>query len=142
MCHTLRFKTKKKNIVNAHNTKNNSSSSFYHQHHHHLSLNREGLWGTTDDFATIFPHLSLFSTALWDLANSRPVQTFILHHEMPAGYYWINPNGGGISDAIRVFCKMKGEKTQTCLESTTHEVSHITASLASSASLICQSVGV
>lgn len=37
------------------------------------------------------------------------------------GYYWINPNGGSISDAIRVFCKMKGEKTQTCLEAATGE---------------------
>ena len=27
-----------------------------HQHHHHLSLNREGRWGTTDDFATGFLH--------------------------------------------------------------------------------------
>lgn len=37
------------------------------------------------------------------------------------GYYWINPNGGSISDAIKVFCKMKGGKTQTCLEATTQE---------------------
>ena len=42
-------------------------------HHHHQSLNREGRWGTTDDFATISLHFSLFSTALWDLPNSRPV---------------------------------------------------------------------
>ena len=35
----------------------------------HLSLNREGRWGTTDVFATSFRHFSLFSTALWDLAN-------------------------------------------------------------------------
>ena len=41
-------------------------------HHHHLSLNREGRWGTRDDFTTSFLHSSLFSTALWDLANSRP----------------------------------------------------------------------
>ena len=33
-------------------------------HHHHLSLNREGHWGTTDDFATSFLLLPLFSTAL------------------------------------------------------------------------------
>ena len=38
-------------------------------HHHHLSLNREGRWCTTEDFSTSFLHLSLFSTALWDLAN-------------------------------------------------------------------------
>ena len=45
----------------------------HHHHHHHQFLNREGRWGTTDDFATSFLHSSLFSTALWDLPNSRPV---------------------------------------------------------------------
>ena len=47
-------------------------------HHHHQSLNREGRWGTTDDFATSLLHFSLFSTALWDLPNSRPVRFLIL----------------------------------------------------------------
>ena len=47
-------------------------------HHHHLFLNREGRWGTTDDFTTSFLDLSLFSTALWDLANSRPVLSLML----------------------------------------------------------------
>ena len=47
-------------------------------HHHHLSLNREGRWGTTDDFNTSFLHFSLFSTALCYLANSRPVHSLIL----------------------------------------------------------------
>ena len=28
---------------------------YHHHHHHHQSLNRQGRWGTTDDFATIFP---------------------------------------------------------------------------------------
>ena len=46
--------------------------------HHHLSLNREGRWGTTDDFATSFLHFPLFSTALWDLVNSRPVPSLML----------------------------------------------------------------
>ena len=46
--------------------------------HHHLYLNREGRWGTTDDFATSFLHFSLFSIALWDLANSRPVHFLML----------------------------------------------------------------
>ena len=50
----------------------------HHCHHHHLSFNREGWWGTTDDFATSFLHFSLFSTALWDLANSRPVHFLML----------------------------------------------------------------
>ena len=44
----------------------------------HLPLNREDLWDTTDDFATSFLHFSLFSTALWDLANSRPVHSLML----------------------------------------------------------------
>ena len=48
------------------------------QYHHHQSLNREGCLGTTDDFATTFLHFSLFSTALWDLPNSRPVHSLRL----------------------------------------------------------------
>ena len=44
----------------------------------YLSLNLEGHWGTTDDFATSFLHFSLFSTALWDLENSRPVHSLML----------------------------------------------------------------
>ena len=50
----------------------------HHHHHHHQSLNREGRWGTTDNFATSFLHFSLFSTALWDLPNSRPVYSLML----------------------------------------------------------------
>ena len=34
-----------------------------HHHHRRLSLNREGRWGTTDDFATSLLHFPLFSTA-------------------------------------------------------------------------------
>ena len=44
----------------------------------HLPLNREGRWDTTDDFATSFLHFSLFSTALCDLANSRPVHFLMM----------------------------------------------------------------
>ena len=44
----------------------------------YLSLNREGRWGTTNDFETSFLHFSLFSTALWDLSNSRAVQSLML----------------------------------------------------------------
>ena len=44
----------------------------------HLSLNHRGCWGTTDDFTTSLLHFSLFSTALWDLANSRPVHSLLL----------------------------------------------------------------
>ena len=46
-------------------------SYYFHDHYYHRFLNGEGLWGTTDDFATSFLHFILFSTALWDLANSR-----------------------------------------------------------------------
>ena len=44
---------------------------------HHLSLNHEGRWGTINDFATSFLHFPLFSTALCDLVNSRPVHSLI-----------------------------------------------------------------
>ena len=47
-------------------------------YHHHQSLNREGRLGATDDSATSFLHFSLFSTALWDLPNSRPVHSLML----------------------------------------------------------------
>ena len=50
----------------------------HHHNHHHLSLNREGRWGTTDNFAISFLHWSLFSTAVWDLSNSRPVHSLML----------------------------------------------------------------
>ena len=49
----------------------------YH-HHYHQFLNCEGHWGTTDDFTTSFLHFCLFSAALWDLANSRPVHSLML----------------------------------------------------------------
>ena len=52
--------------------------NFRHFHHHHLSLNCEGRWGTTVDFTTSFLHFSMFSTALWDLLNSRPVHSLML----------------------------------------------------------------
>ena len=44
----------------------------------HLSLNREGRWGTKNNFATSFLHFSMFSTAPWDLPNSRPVHSLML----------------------------------------------------------------
>ena len=50
----------------------------HHHHHHHLFLNREGRRDTTDNFATSFLHVPLFSTALWDLANSRLVNSLML----------------------------------------------------------------
>ena len=53
-------------------------SKWENHHHHHLSLNRDGRWCTTDDFITSFLHSFLSSTALWDLANSRPVHSLML----------------------------------------------------------------
>ena len=41
--------------------------------HPYLFLWRGCRKATTDDFTTSFLHFSLFCTALWDLANSRPV---------------------------------------------------------------------
>ena len=52
--------------------------SLHEHHHHHQSLNRERRWGTTDDFATSFLQFSLLSTAVWDLANYRPVHSLVL----------------------------------------------------------------
>ena len=46
-------------------------------HHHHLSPKRESRLGTTDDFATSVLHFSLLCTALWDLANSRPIYSLV-----------------------------------------------------------------
>ena len=60
------------------NVLSDESNHHHHHHHHHLSLNREGSWGTTGDFATSFLQFSLFSTALWDLANSRIVHSLML----------------------------------------------------------------
>ena len=48
------------------NNNNNNDDDDDDDHYHHLSVNREGRWGTTDDFETSFLHFSLFSTALWD----------------------------------------------------------------------------
>ena len=47
-------------------------------YHHHQSLNHMGHWGTKDNFATSFLHFSLFSTALWDLANLRSLHSLML----------------------------------------------------------------
>ena len=47
--------------------------------HFHLSLNCQGRWDTTDDFTTSFLHFfSLFSTAFWDFAISRPLHLLML----------------------------------------------------------------
>ena len=60
----------------------------------HLSPNREGRWGTTHDFTISFLHFSLFSTALWDLANSRSVHSLRLssHHSRPVHSLMLSSN--------------------------------------------------
>ena len=50
----------------------------------HLALIREDRWGTTDDFTTSFLHFSMFPTALWDSAKSRPVQSLMLSSNSPS----------------------------------------------------------
>ena len=50
----------------------------HHHHNHHLSLNREGRWGTTDDFATSFLHFPCSPLPSGTLANSRHVHSLML----------------------------------------------------------------
>ena len=46
--------------------------------HLHLSINRGCWWGTTDDSQPVSSISFLFSTAPWDLPNSRPVHFLTL----------------------------------------------------------------
>ena len=65
---------------------------FIHVHyHHHLFLNCEARWGATDDFTTSFLHSSMFSTAPWDLANSRSVQSLMLSSHLFLGLPCLHP---------------------------------------------------
>ena len=48
-------------------------------------LTAGGRCGTTDDFATSFLNFSMFSKALWDLANSRPVHSLMLSSHLFLG---------------------------------------------------------
>ena len=73
-------------------------------YHHHQSLNREGRWGTTDDFATSFLHFSLFSTALWDLPNisSFVRLVFFLLSLCLARWFWPDLKNGKHDHATAV----------------------------------------
>ena len=81
---TLKKRSGEADPINGMQTDGQRVESYSHHHHHHhhyrhhLSLNREGRWDTTDDFKTSFLHFFLFSTALRDLANSRPVHSLTL----------------------------------------------------------------
>ena len=68
---------------------------------HHQPLNCEGRWGTTDDFATSFLHFSLFSTALRDLPNSRPVHSLTLSSHL---FLCLEDNADNASVAFKGFC--------------------------------------
>ena len=73
-------------------------------------INCQGHWGTTDDFTTSFLHFSLFSTALWDLANSRPVPSLMSSH-----LFFCLPH---LLPPFSVPCKMvlaKPDEQETCL---------------------------
>ena len=63
---------------NSQKKKYSTGTYFTNYHHHRQSLNHGGRLGTTDDFATSFLNFSLFSTALWDLPNSRYVHFLML----------------------------------------------------------------
>ena len=91
--------------------KRKSASAILPHYHHHLSLNRKGRWGTTDDFTTSFLHFSLFSTALWDLANSRPVRSLMLSSR----FFLCLPR---LLPPFSVPCKMvlgRPDEQETCL---------------------------
>ena len=64
--------------------------------HRHLFFNHRGRRGTVDDFTANFLDFSLFFTALWDLANSRPVHSPMLSsHLFESGHcchYLGNPD--------------------------------------------------
>ena len=84
-------------------------------HHHDLSLNREGRWGITDDFATSFLQFSLFSTALWDLPNSRPVHSLMLSSHL----FLCLPR---LLPPFTVPCTMVLARPDECLQSPVHQV--------------------
>ena len=43
-----------------------------------------------------------------------------------SGYYWIDPNGGCVDDAIKVFCNFTGPTVQTCVTPSTGQVYFVT----------------
>ena len=77
-----------------HNSRENNrsihkyTSELFDHYHHHVSLNREGRWGTTDDFATILLHFPMFTTALWDLPNSRLIHSLTLFDSEQRNQCW------------------------------------------------------
>ena len=73
--------------------------------------------GTADDFTTSFLHLSLFSTTLWGLVNSRPVHSLML-----SSHFFCLPC---LPPPFTVHCKMvlaRPDERKTCLY---HFISHL-----------------
>ena len=76
----------------------NSEHSRHFQTHHLIivyPLTTGVIWGITAYFTTSFLHFSLSSTALWDLANARPVHSLKLSpHRPPSLWFarWFWPN--------------------------------------------------
>ena len=76
----------------------------------HLPFNHEGRWGSTDDFTTSFTRFSLSSTALWDLAISRPACSLMLFSNLSLCLVCLLP-------PFTVPCKMilaRPDELQTC----------------------------
>ena len=48
-----------------------SSDSWRTRHYHHQSLNREGRWGTTDDFATIMQNHGRLTTSKIETSDAN-----------------------------------------------------------------------
>ena len=84
-----------------------TASEILGKHHHHQSFNHEGRLGITDNFATNFLHFPLFSTAILDLMNSRPVHSLMLsphlflclpcllpHFTVPFKMFWPDLSNG------------------------------------------------
>ena len=78
--------------------------------HLHLSHNHEGRWETRDDFTTSFLHYSLFSSALWDLENSRTVHSLMMSSYLSSVCLVFSP-------PLTVPCKMvlaRPDERETC----------------------------
>ena len=87
------------------------TSAVFLPSHFHLSFICECRLGTTGDFKTSFLHFSLFSTGLWDSANSRPVHSLMLSSHLSLCFPCLLP-------PFPVPCKMvmaRPDEQETCL---------------------------
>ena len=76
-------------------------------------VDREGRLRTTYDLTTSFLHFSLFSTARWDFAHSRPVHSLMLssHLSCSCRYLLVQTLGGRLVAAklLPVFTELKSK---------------------------------